>query len=239
MKLIKSFVMILAIMALCASAQAVSLTIGTGNYYVSVGDHDYLPYAYGPGFQPSMVSFQAAMADYGQWVPMQPFGNVWQPYVAQGWRPYTEGHWVYTQYGPTWVGYEPWAWAGYHYGNWVYSQQYGWVWIPNNTYTPGAVAWAQGYNSLGWMPMPPAGYDYSRGSLAYVGPQNQFTIGNSDFSVGIGVGGGYYQGGGPYYNPTYRDYYYNSNYMNVAGQLWTLHTAAFQSTCCAHILSTS
>jgi hypothetical protein len=224
------------VFGICAYAQAISFTVGSGNYYVSVGDHDYLPYAYNsypgyqqpgyqqPGYQQPGLSFQSTMADYGTWVSMQPFGNVWRPYVAAGWRPYTQGHWTYTQYGPTWEGYEPWAWAGYHYGNWVFSNQYGWVWIPGYDYHSGQVAWAQGYNSLGWMPLPPAGYDYSRGYLSYMGPTNQFSYNDSDFSIGFGIGTGnndYYYNGGPYYDPRYRDLYYNQNYLNSGTNLWT------------------
>jgi hypothetical protein len=214
------------VFGICAYAQAISFTVGSGNYYVSVGDHDYLPYAYNayPGYQQPGLSFQSTMADYGTWVSMQPFGNVWRPYVAQGWRPYTQGHWTYTQYGPTWEGYEPWAWAGYHYGNWVFSNQYGWVWIPGYDYHPGRVAWAQGYDSIGWTPLPPAGYDYSRGYLSYMGPTNQYSYNDSDFSIGFGIGVGnndYYYNGGPYYDPRYRDLYYNQNYLNTGMNLWT------------------
>src|SRR5262245_55627666 len=135
---VKNIALLIAVITfgICAYAQAISFTVGSGNYYVSVGDHDYLPYAYNAytGYQQPALSFQSVMADYGTWVSMQPFGNVWRPYVAAGWRPFTEGHWVYTQYGPTWQGYEPWSWASDHYGNWVYSQQMGWVWVPGYNY---------------------------------------------------------------------------------------------------------
>lgn len=205
-------------------SQAVSLTVGSGDFYVSVGDHDYLPYAYNAygGAQFPALSFQSALGDYGMWTSMQPFGQVWRPYVSNDWRPYTYGHWVYTQHGPTWQGYEPWAWAGYHYGNWVFAQQLGWVWVPGYEWHPGRVAWSQGYNSLGWMPMPPTGYDYSRGYLSHIGPQNQFAYYDDDFSIGFSFGSNndYYYGG-PYYDPRYRNMYYNSSYLNIVGLLWT------------------
>ncbi len=227
MKKTTNIALLLAVMlfGFTLSSQAISITVGTGDYYENVGDYDYLPYTYGqagPGYQQSGLSFQAAMGEYGTWMSMQPFGQVWHPYVANDWRPYTQGHWNYTQYGPTWQGYEPWAWAGYHYGNWVFSQQFGWVWIPGYEWHPGRVAWAQGYNSIGWTPMPPSGYDYSRGYLSRVGPQNQFTFYDDDFSIGIGFGGGndYYYGG-PYYDPRYRNMYYNNSYLNMTGSLWT------------------
>jgi Family of unknown function (DUF6600) len=227
MKKTRNIALILAVMVFgfCAYGQATSVTIGSGDYYVNVGDHDYLPYAYNAypgGFNAPGLSYQSMMADYGTWVSLQPFGQVWRPYTASGWRPFTQGHWVYTQYGPTWEGYEPWSFASDHYGNWVYSQQYGWVWIPGYDYSPGRVAWSTGYNSIGWMPLPPAGFDYSRGYLANVGPVNQFTYLDDDFSVGMGFGGGndYYYGG-PYYDPRYRPLYYNNSFMNLVGLLFT------------------
>ena len=207
-----------------AQAADFSIGIGTGNYYVSVGDYDYLPYAYqtNPGFVPPRVNFYNMMSDYGTWVTVSPFGQVWQPYASHGWRPYTYGHWTYTsQYGPMWQGYEPWAWAGYHYGNWIFAQQYGWVWIPGYQWHPGQVAWSNSYDSIGWMPLPPAGYDYSRGYLSYIGPQNQFGCNDSDFGVSFSMGGIGLSYGGPYYNPTCRNLYYNSAYLGQVPNLWT------------------
>ncbi|MCI0606567.1 hypothetical protein L0156_26585 [bacterium] len=111
------------------------------------------------------------------------------------------------------------AWAGYHYGNWVYAQQFGWVWIPGHEWHPGRVAWAQGYNSIGWSPMPPSGYDYSRGYLSQVGPVNQFTYYDDDFSIGFGFGGNDYSYGGPYYDPRYRNMYYNQSYLGTIASI--------------------
>ena len=211
------------ILGLSTYSQAISITIGTGDNYSNVGDYDYLPYAMNAGPMPGLnsLSFRSAMGDYGTWVSMQPFGSVWRPDVAAGWRPYQYGHWSYTQYGNTWQGYEPWAWAGYHYGNWVFNQQYGWVWIPGYEWHPGRVAWAHGYDSIGWMPMPPAGYDYSRGYLAYMGPQNQFSYYDDDFAIGLSFGGNDpYYNSGPYYDPRYRNMYYNPGYLGLVSTLW-------------------
>lgn len=114
MKKTRNIALLLAVMVFgfCAYGQAISLTVGSGDYYVNVGDYDYLPYAFNaqPGFQQQLpgLSFHSAMGEYGTWIALQPYGQVWRPYVAQDWRPYTQGHWNYTQYGPTWQGYEPW-----------------------------------------------------------------------------------------------------------------------------------
>ena len=219
----RTFALLAAFVALISTSAfaAVSFSIGTGGFYVSVGDYDYLPYAYveNPAFVPPPINFHDALSEYGAWVQVPPFGAAWQPYAAAGWRPYLYGHWNYTsQYGPMWEGYEPWGWIGYHYGNWVYSRDYGWIWIPGDDWHPGRVAWAQSYNGIGWMPLPPSGYDYSRGDIAYIGPDNQFAYQDGDF--GSQYGSGNYNYGGPYYDPRYRNMYYNQGYRSLVPNLW-------------------
>jgi hypothetical protein len=217
--------LVLTALILCfttAKAQvSFELNIGSGGYYQPVGDYDYLPYAYqmSPNYQPPRINFHDMMDEYGFWVNVEPFGQVWRPYTSNDWRPYTYGHWIYTQqYGQMWEGYEPWAWVGYHYGNWIFSREYGWVWIPGYDWNPGRVIWARSYGSIGWMPEPPQGYDYSRGYLSMVGSDNQFTYNDDDFGADFGRDN--YGYGGPYYNPRYRDMYYNPAYTNVTVNLW-------------------
>jgi hypothetical protein len=204
-----------------------SVGLGSGDYYQPVGDYDYLPYAYqtNPGYAPPRINFYDMMSQYGIWVSVAPFGQVWRPYASQDWRPYTYGHWIYTQqYGQMWEGYEPWAWAGYHYGNWIYTRNYGWVWIPGYDWHPGRVTWARSYDSIGWMPSPPNGYDYSQGYLSNVGPNNQF--GYNDNNFGTDFGNGNFNQGGPYNDPRYRNMYYNPGYNNIVNDLWTFITNA-------------
>jgi hypothetical protein len=164
-----------------ASARGFSLSVGTDDFYLSVGNYDYYPYTLPYSHRTPRISFHNVMSDYGAWVSVAPFGQAWRPYVHHGWRPFTQGHWSYTRYGPTWVGYEPWAWVGYHYGNWIWSSRFGWVWIPGYDWHPGRVIWSHGHESIGWMPQPPSGYDYSRGYLDYRGSQNQFDYYDNDF----------------------------------------------------------
>ena len=205
MKSMKQAFMILAIVAistLTANA-ATSITIGKGDFYVSVGDYDYLPYGYRD--QLPRVSFHEMMSDYGNWVSVAPFGRAWRPYVYYDWQPYTYGRWIYTRYGPTWQGYEPWAWAAYHYGNWIWSQQHGWVWLPGYDWHPGRVTWSYSYNTIGWMPAPPQGYNYFCG---YLCPE-RYTYGAS------GYGNDPYRSSGGYYNfEDYNEYDEYSEYEN-------------------------
>jgi hypothetical protein len=130
--------------------------------------------------------FHDALAPYGSWVNYGSYGQVWHPYASAGFVPYTQGHWVYTSYGPTWQGNEPWAWAAYHYGHWVFTPQYGWIWVPGYTWTPGAVNWAYGDNYIGWTPYQGNGYGYGGG-----------------YGYGNGYGNGYGYGGYPTSNANF------------------------------------
>jgi hypothetical protein len=217
----KKITMILTVLllgTLMAHAQvSFRISIGSGDYYQPVGDYDYLPYAYQTNqrYAAPRINFFNMMSQYGDWVRVAPFGQVWKPYVARGWRPYTYGHWVHTRkYGQMWEGYEPWAWVGYHYGRWIFTRNYRWVWIPGYVWHPGRVTWAHSYGSIGWMPMPPDGYDYRLGYLSNVGPNNQFSYNDRDFGANT------YNNGGPYYNSQYRNMYYNQAYQNIFADLW-------------------
>ena len=69
---------------------------------------------------------------------------IWVPnsnYLYEGWTPYGEGRWEWTDWGWTWVSDYNWGWAPYHYGRWWYSQAYGWVWSPGRRWGPGWVNW--------------------------------------------------------------------------------------------------
>ena len=202
-----------------------SLSLGSDNFYLSVGNYDYYPYTLPYYNRTPRISFHSVMADYGSWVSLSPFGQVWRPYVRSNWRPYVNGHWSYTRYGPTWVGYEPWAWAGYHYGNWIWSSRFGWVWIPGYDWHPGRVIWSHGSDTIGWMPAPPHGYDYSRGYLDYRGSNSQFDYYDDDF----GYNDDNYYDDGYYddeyydrgrYNSGYNNPFYGSGYRNIVVNLW-------------------
>jgi Family of unknown function (DUF6600) len=116
-----------------------------------------------PTSQVDAVSFQQALAPYGEWADNQQYGRVWIPTAARdpAWQPYTAGQWVYTdEYGWYFVGEEPFAWIVYHYGRWIADQTDGWIWIPDDVWGPAWVAWRQGDGFLGWAPLPPdTGYD--------------------------------------------------------------------------------
>jgi hypothetical protein len=120
----------------------------------------------GTGGDPGTASisyFHEQLSPYGRWVERDGYGEVWVPYVAAGWRPYTTGHWVYTDQGWAWVADESWGWAPFHYGRWFYADG-GWGWVPGTVWAPAWVAWRHGGGYVGWAALPPAvGFSFGVG----------------------------------------------------------------------------
>ena len=111
----------------------------------------------------SLGYFHEQLSPYGRWVARGGYGEVWVPYVAAGWRPYTTGHWVYTDQGWAWVADESWGWAPFHYGRWFYADG-GWAWVPGTVWAPAWVAWRNGGGYVGWAALPPAvGFSFGVG----------------------------------------------------------------------------
>jgi hypothetical protein len=115
----------------------------------------------------SLDYFREELAPYGQWVNHEGYGEVWVPRVQAGWRPYTTGHWAYTDQGWAWMADEPWGWATFHYGRWFYDQGLGWAWVPGNTWAPAWVAWRHGDGYVGWAPLPPSIEFTDEGGLGF------------------------------------------------------------------------
>jgi hypothetical protein len=104
--------------------------------------------------------FQFALEPYGRWRPHPRFGEVWVPTgVPRDWRPYENGHWVYTdEWGWYWVS-EPaeqdWGWVTYHYGRWAFERRIGWFWVPGEEWAPAWVDWRYSNEYIGWAALPP------------------------------------------------------------------------------------
>ena len=104
----------------------------------------------------SPSDFYGPLAQYGAWVNVPQYGLCWRPTeVPPDWRPYTIGHWEWTDAGWYWVSDEPWGWACFHYGSWYDDPSYGWVWIPGTEWAPAWVSWHSGGGYVGWAPMYP------------------------------------------------------------------------------------
>jgi Family of unknown function (DUF6600) len=130
--------------------------------------------------------FYDELKDQGEWVDYGNYGPVWYPtQVQENWRPYVDGRWTPSDDGYVFETQEPWAPSTYHYGNWMPTQEYGWVWVPGNTWYPNTVSWRTSPDSVapdasyvGWAPVPPPDYNpapgyyppnYS-GGASYSGP---------------------------------------------------------------------
>jgi hypothetical protein len=100
--------------------------------------------------------FYDQLSPYGEWVEDSNYGYVWSPYgIDAEWRPYTHGHWVYTDDdGWLWVADEEWGWGPYHYGRWFVSSG-RWLWVPGTEWAPAWCSWRNGGGYIGWAPLPP------------------------------------------------------------------------------------
>ena len=100
--------------------------------------------------------FYDYLSPHGIWVYYRPYGYVWIPRdVPYGWRPYTRGHWVWTDYGWMWRSRIIWGWAPFHYGRWGWNRDLGWFWVPGTVWGPGWVTWRSSNMYIGWAPLPP------------------------------------------------------------------------------------
>ncbi|MFI5166830.1 MAG: DUF6600 domain-containing protein [Thermoanaerobaculales bacterium] len=132
------------------------------------------------GGEVSLGVFYDSLAPYGSWVTISSYGQVWVPRVEPYWRPYTTGHWAYTDDGWLWVADETWGWAPFHYGRWFFDVEYGWAWVPGTVWAPAWVAWRYGGGHIGWAPIPPqvrweAGFGFRAGAVdfdAVIAPQH-------------------------------------------------------------------
>jgi hypothetical protein len=104
------------------------------------------------------IDFYDELSPYGSWERVSRYGECWVPLDRPvGWRPYTVGYWVDTDYGWLWISEDPWGGIPYHYGRWAYDRYYGWVWVPGDdeVWAPAWVAWRYGDDYVGWAPLPP------------------------------------------------------------------------------------
>lgn len=102
------------------------------------------------------TDFYQPLEPYGTWVSVGSYGRCFHPTrVAADWRPYSLGHWEYTDVGWYWVSDEPFGWATFHYGSWVNDPQIGWVWVPGVEWSPAWVVWRESDSYIGWAPCGP------------------------------------------------------------------------------------
>jgi probable HAF family extracellular repeat protein len=101
------------------------------------------------------VFYTGLSSDEGNWVEAGNYGYCFRPRVSENWRPYRDGHWIWTDQGWYWDSSERFAWATYHYGRWVNIDGTGWCWVPGNRWAPAWVSWRESAEHIGWAPLPP------------------------------------------------------------------------------------
>jgi hypothetical protein len=100
-----------------------------------------------------LYAYSSTFDQHGAWSYQAPYGNVWYPTVAPGWRPYFYGYWSpVPSYGWTWVGYDVWGWPTHHYGRWGHAAG-RWFWVPGATWGGAYVSWASAPGYVGWCPV--------------------------------------------------------------------------------------
>nr|MBA3650165.1 hypothetical protein [Chthoniobacterales bacterium] len=132
----------------------------------------------------SYSTFYRKLDPYGDWMETGDYGYVFQRRQATqagNWRPYTNGHWVYTDAGWTWISNEKFGWATYHYGRWIRLRSVGWVWVPGEQWAPAWVSWRKGGDFVGWAPLPPeAQFDRQTGIRNWA--DNYYDIGPDQYA---------------------------------------------------------
>jgi hypothetical protein len=139
--------------------------------------------------------FYEALDPFGDWVQVERYGYAFRPEAAKDahWRPYTDGSWVYTEYGWTWRSNEPFGWAAYHYGRWARLPRIGWVWVPATEWGPAWVSWRRSDSHVGWAPLPPdawspSGFDVAVDAYFEIGPGLYTFLSIADFGEPTYVG---------------------------------------------------
>jgi len=150
--------LVLMITASCAgygSSPGVGYPPGAGSTMYP-GDQQYSsgPQGYGQNMDTSY--FYDQLSPYGSWIDYNPYGYVWVPRnMGYNWRPYSQGHWVWTDYGWTWMSDEQWGDIPFHYGRWGMDNDIGWYWVPGMDWGPAWVTWRSNEQYMGWAPLPP------------------------------------------------------------------------------------
>jgi hypothetical protein len=100
-----------------------------------------------------LQQYSSTLDQSGSWQDTAPYGQVWYPAVAPGWRPYYYGSWsAVPSIGWTWVGLDAWSWPTHHYGRWGHARN-AWFWIPGRAWSSSWVSWGVATDYVGWCPL--------------------------------------------------------------------------------------
>lgn len=84
---------------------------------------------------------------YGTWSKVD---NQWVYTPLDHQAPYTDGRWIYTEYGWYWKGNRPHSWATEHYGYWKRGADKVWSWYPGPYWLPQIVEIRATDKYIGW-----------------------------------------------------------------------------------------
>ncbi len=94
---------------------------------------------------------------------------VWKPFPtlavnivagepSPGYIPYTNGQWVYSDYGWYFRGATYQEEIVHHYGRWIFVPDEGWIWVPGSRWAPSWVDWEEDDDYISWTPSTPCFY---------------------------------------------------------------------------------
>jgi len=84
---------------------------------------------------------------YGAWSKI---GGKWAFTPRDHQAPYTDGRWIYTEYGWFWKGLAPYSWLTEHYGYWKRGADKVWSWFPGPYWLPEIVEIRATSKYIGW-----------------------------------------------------------------------------------------
>jgi hypothetical protein len=97
--------------------------------------------------QADFDTFLQLLNPYGTWSKI---GGKWAFTPTDHGAPYTNGRWLYTEYGWYWKGNLPHSWATEHYGYWRRGDDNVWSWYPGPFWLPEIVEIRQTDKYIGW-----------------------------------------------------------------------------------------
>jgi hypothetical protein len=103
-----------------------------------------------PYTDPGKIDFDTAMEllnPYGTWAKV---GDKWAYTPLDHSAPYTNGRWLYTEYGWFWKGNASYSWLTEHYGYWKRGADKVWAWYPGPYWLPQTVEIRSSGDGVGW-----------------------------------------------------------------------------------------
>jgi hypothetical protein len=103
-----------------------------------------------PFTDPGKIDFDTAIEllnPYGTWAKV---GDKWAYTPLDHAVPYTNGRWLYSEYGWLWKGNSPTSWVTEHYGYWKRGADKVWAWYPGPNWLPQIVEIRASPAGIGW-----------------------------------------------------------------------------------------